>query len=107
MSSLVGGINEVRLGAHVRYYVKQSLGRQLVLHLDNHVCCCSSIVTNHDPVSLHDLVQRSKKGVSLLHFSCSFFSPPVSGHKTLFVTLMKVKGIQNVSRRVGRVGYLG
>lgn len=52
-------------------------------HLENHVGCRACIVTNSHTVSLHDLVQGSKKDISLLHLSSAFFYPPVTGKTSI------------------------
>lgn len=66
-----------------------SQGVSLMLYLDNHICCRSSIVSNGYTATFHDFVQGSKKRVSLLHFSCSLFSPPGSNEKTSLVMWIK------------------
>lgn len=57
------------------------------IYLDNHVCCCSSIVGDGDTVPFHDLVQGSKKSVPLLHFSCSLVRPSGEDSQTFSVSV--------------------
>lgn len=50
-------------------------------YLDDHVRCCSSIVSDGDAVPFHNLVQGRKKCISLLHFSGSLFRAPGMNEK--------------------------